>query len=86
MRPARKKTPAECIGGIIAAAMGASGITADKLADAANVHANTVRKDLKDPDGMTMQRMWMYFTALGVPVDEGLNAFADSFARSLVTR
>ena len=38
MRPARKKTPAECIGGIIAAAMGASGITADKLADAANAH------------------------------------------------
>ena len=35
---------------------------------------------------MTEQRMWIYFTALGVPVDEGLAAFADSFARSLVSR
>lgn len=86
MRPARKRTPAECIGCIISAAMGATGTTADKLADAASVHANTVRKDLKDPDGMTMQRMWIYFTTLGVPVDEGLAAFADSFARSLVSR
>lgn len=86
MRPARKITPAECIGRIIAAAMGASGMTADKLADASYVHANTVRKDLKDPDGMTMQRMWLYFAALGVPVDEGLSAFAESFARSLTER
>ena len=86
MRLARKKTPAECIGRIIKAAMSASDISADALADAADVHANTVRKDLKDPDGMTMQRMWIYFTALGVPVDEGLTAFADSFARSLVER
>lgn len=86
MRQARKRTPAECIGCIISAAMGATGTTADKLADAASVHANTVRKDLRDPDGMTMQRLWIYFTVLGVPVDEGLNAFADSFARSLVAR
>ena len=86
MRPARKKTPAECIGAIIKAAMSASDISAEKLADAANVHANTVRKDLRDPDGMTMQRMWIYFLALDVPVNEGLAAFAESFARSLVER
>lgn len=81
-----KKTPAECIGSIISAAMGAKGLTADKLASACGVHYNTVRKDLKDPDSMPLWRMWLYFVALQIPIDEGLNTFADSFARSLVVR
>lgn len=81
-----KKTPAEIIGTIISAAMGAQSVTADRLAVTAGVHRNTVYRDLKDPDGMTMQRVWLYFTVLGVPVDEGLQSFADSFARSLTVR
>jgi hypothetical protein len=86
MRPTRKRTPAECIGGIIKAAMSVKGFTADDLADLAQIHRNTVYRDLKDPDRMQASRMWLYFVALDVPVDEALNAFADSFARSLVTR
>ena len=82
----RKKTPAEIVAGIINAAMGANKFDALQLAEAAGVHQNTVRKDLKDPDGMPMRRMWLYFTALSVPIDEGLEAFADSFARSLISR
>lgn len=82
----RKRTPAQCVGMIISAAMGAQGVQIDRLADAVGVHPNTIRKDLRDPDGMTMQRMWLYFTALSVPVDDGLAAFADSFAKSLVAR
>ena len=82
----RKRTPAECIGMVINAAMGAKGITEDSLAAAAGVHKNTLRSDLKDPDRIPMKRVWLYFTALDVPVDEALSAFADSFARSLVTR
>lgn len=83
---AKKKTPAQIVKAIISAAMGAEGIDSKTLAKLAGVHANTVYNDLKDPDGMPMQRMWLYFTALHVPVDEGLRAFADSFARSLVIR
>ena len=82
----RKKTPAEIVAGIINAAMGANKMDAVQLAETVGIHQNTVRKDLKDPDGMPMQRMWLYFTALSVPVDEGLEAFADSFARSLISR
>lgn len=48
----RKKTPAECIGAILRAAMCANGITAEKLADMVNIHRNTVSRDLKDPDRM----------------------------------
>lgn len=80
----RRKTPPQIVVCIITAAMGATGMTALELADAAGVHANTVRKDLREPETMTIARMWLYFTALDVPIDEGLQAFADSFARSLV--
>jgi hypothetical protein len=83
---ARKKTPAQIVSAVIRAAMGAESIDSKTLAKMAGVHANTVYNDLKDPDGMPMQRMWLYFTALSVPVDEGLQAFADSFARSLTMR
>lgn len=82
----RKRTPAECIGLVINAAMGAQGFTEDRLADAACVHKNTVHSDLKDPDRIPMKRVWLYFAALDIPVDEALAAFADSFAQSLITR
>lgn len=82
----RKRTPAQIVAGIISAAMGAGNVTAERLADTVGVHKNTVYKDLRDPDGMPMQRMWLYFSALSVPVDEGLEQFANSFARSLIGR
>lgn len=82
----QQKTPAECIGSIIRSAMSAREINAEQLAKLVGVHANTVYSDLHDPDRIQMRRVWLYFTALGVPVDDALQAFADSFARSLVTR
>lgn len=82
----QKKTLPQIMARIIKAAMAANEVTETKLADAVGVHKNTVYKDMKEPEGMTMARAWLYFTALGVPVDDGLNAFADSFARSLVIR
>lgn len=82
----RKKTPAECIGRILCAAMGAAGISSEVLASRAGVARNTVCSDLKDPDRMPMQRVWLYFTVLGVPIEKGLQAFADSFALSLTQR
>lgn len=85
MARSRRRTPAEIVGTIISAAMGATGVSQDRLAETAHVHVNTVRSDLKDPDKMTMHRMWLYFVALNVPIDDGLKAFADSFSRSLIT-
>lgn len=82
----RQKTPAQIVAGIICAAMGAQGMSSCQLADAVGIHRNTILKDLKEPGCMPIDRMWLYFTALGVPIDEGLQAFADSFARSLVAR
>lgn len=82
----RKATPAECVANIVVAAMAVRSVTAKQLAEMAGVHYQTVHNDLKEPERMTMSRMWLYFTALGVPIDEGLESFADSFARSLVVR
>lgn len=83
---ARKKTPAEIVKTIISAAMGARQIDSKQLAKLAGVHANTVYNDLKDPDGIPMQRVWLYFTILGVPVDDALKRIADSFSQMLVNR
>lgn len=82
----RKVTPAECVAKVITAAMAVREMTAKQLAEKVGVHSNTVHNDLKEPNKMTMYRMWLYFVALEVPVDDGLQSFADSFARSLVTR
>jgi len=84
MMARRGRTPAQIVARIITAAMGAQDVPADMLAKAVGVHTNTVRRDLKEPEGMPMDRMWLYFNALHVPIDEGLQAFADSFARFLV--
>lgn len=79
----KSRNPAQIVARIITAAMAACNCTTEKLAKAADVHVNTVRKDLREPEGMPMSRVWIYFTILRVPIDEGLQAFADSFARSL---
>lgn len=84
--PQRRRTPARIIGAIISAAMGANGISVSQLSEMTGTHRNTILKDLREPEGMTMQRVWLYFTALEVPIDEGLQAFADSFSRSLIAR
>ena len=81
-----RKTPAQIVAGIICAAMGAQGMSSCQLAAAVGIHRNTIKKDLSEPGGMPIDRMWLYFTALGVPIDEGLQTFADSFSRSLISR
>lgn len=86
MAARQKKTPAQCVGSIITAAMSAQSMTAEELAERSQVHRNTVYRDLKDPDRMQASRMWTYFVVLGVPVDDALQVFAASFARSLVMR
>lgn len=82
--PKAKKTTPQSIARIIKAAMGANDMDATHLSKVVGVHKNTIYKDLRDPNGMTLERMSLYWTALNVPADEGLAAFADSFSRSLV--
>ena len=80
------KSPSAITCRIIKAAMGAADMNAEKLAKRMNVHINTVYRDLKEPERIPQDRLWLYFTALGVPVNESLQTIANQFAFSIVQR
>ena len=81
-----RRTPSEIIGRIVQAAMAANGVNAQELAKRSNVHPNTVYTDMKNPDKMPLSRLWLYFLALDVPIDDALRAFAEAHARAMVGR
>ena len=81
-----RKTPSQITAGIIKAAMAHSDNTPQTLAKQMQVHVNTVYSDMRDPDRIPQNRLWMYFTILGVPVDDALKRIADSFSQMLVNR
>ena len=81
-----RKTPSHITAGIIKAAMAHSGNTPRSLAKQMHVHVNTVYQDMNDPDRIPQNRLWLYFTILGVPVDDALKRIADSFSQMLVNR
>ena len=71
---------------LIACAMTLQGETQQTLAKKVKVHPNTVFKDFQDPERIPQYRLWLYFTVLGVPVDDALSAVAVSFAQAAVKR
>ena len=81
-----KKTPSQITAGIIRAAMSKDGTTPQSIAKQMQVHVNTVYSDLRDPDRIPQNRLWLYFTVLGIPVDDALQRIADSFSAMLVQR
>lgn len=82
----RTKTPSAIIADIIRAAMAAKSMNCDKLADVSRISRTTIYRDLNSPEGMTLDRLWLYFIALDIPTDKALRSFADSFAEELVKR
>ena len=81
-----KKTPSQVTAGIIKAAMSAGDITQDALAKLANVCKHTVSTDLNEPEKIPQGRLWLYFTALGIPIDGALENTAAAFAQKLAER
>ena len=84
MKP--KRTPSQVTAGIIRAAMSAGSVTQDKLAKLSNVCKHTVSSDLADPEKIPQGRLWLYFAALGIPIDGALQNTAAAFAQSLAER
>lgn len=82
----KAKTPPEIIVNIIKAGMGAEEITVNELAKRTGFHTNTVYSDFRDPGKMTQQRLWLYFTAVGIPISDALKVFADQLAAKLTDR
>lgn len=81
-----KRTPSQITAGIIRAAMSKDETTPHSLAKQMKVHPNTVYSDMKDPDRIPQDRLWMYFTVLGVSVDDALAQIANAFTKSLLER
>jgi lambda repressor-like predicted transcriptional regulator len=81
-----KQTPSQITCEIIQAALSSSGMGVAELARRVQVHVNTVRNDLHDPDRIPQNRLWLYFTVLGVPIEDALEKIAKEFAFSLVRR
>lgn len=82
----RKRTPSGIIGDIIRAAMAARNVSCDNLAERTRISRTTIYRDLNTPDGIPLDRLWLYFIALDIPVDRALRSFADSLAEELVKR
>lgn len=81
-----RQTPSQITCKIIQAALSSSGMSVAELAKRVQVHTNTVRNDLHDPDRIPQNRLWLYFTMLGVPIEDALEKIAKEFAFSLVRR
>lgn len=82
----RTKSPSQIMCGIIQTAMKSGGISTQELANRVCVHPNTVYSDFREPGKMQQDRMWLYFAALGIPVDEPLRACARAFAEKLIEK
>ena len=81
-----RQTPSQITCKLIQAALSASGMGVAELARRVQVHVNTVRNDFRDPDRIPQNRLWLYFTVLGVPIEDALEKIAKEFAFSLVRR
>lgn len=85
-KKAKTRTPARIMADLIECALIVSGETKTGLAKLSGVCLNTVCNDLKDPERIPQGRLWLYFAALGAPMDEALKAVAETFAISAVKR
>lgn len=80
------KSPSQITCRIIHAGLSAEGMSVHEMAKRMKVHYNTVYNDLKQPEKIPQDRLWMYFTILNVPIDNALKRIAQEFAESLARR
>jgi len=80
------KSPSQITCRIIHAGMSAEGMSVHELAKRTGVHHNTVYTDLKQPEKIPQDRLWLYFTILNVPVENALARIAAEFAEMLTRR
>lgn len=57
-----------------------AGETRSSIAKKMRVSLHTVCADLKEPERIPQNRLWLYFTVLSMPMEEALQAVANEFA------
>lgn len=85
-KPKRTKTPSRIMAGMIEQALRVTGTKKSELAAAVKCSPNTVTNDLRDPERIPQGRMWLYFTALDIPVETVLQNVAYSIADKMIHR
>ena len=86
MQKRKPKTPSRIMAGMIEQALKVTGMKKSDLAAAARCSPNTVTNDLKSPERIPQGRMWLYFTALDIPVESVLQGVAYSVADRMIQR
>lgn len=80
------RTPSRIMADMIEAALKVSGTNRAELAKLARCSPNTLTADLKDPERIPQGRLWLYLTALSIPVEDVLRGIAYSVADKAIER
>lgn len=83
MTKVKKNSAPKAIASIIRAAMGAKSINQVQLAKLTGVCQETISNDLSDPAKIRLDRLFIYFAALGLPTNCLIEQFANSLANTL---
>ena len=81
---AKARTMPRIIWGLIAAEMAAQDIQKADIAKLIGVHANTIGSDAKEPEKIPLDRLTLYFTALGINPEVMLRPIAHSIAERMI--
>ena len=86
MQKRKNKTPSRIMAGMSEQDLKVTGMRKSDLAAAARCSPNTVTNDLKAPERIPQGRMWLYFTALDIPIENVLQSVAYSVADRMIQR
>ena len=67
-------TPSRAMWSLIECGMRTKKMHMSDLARRVGVHPNTITRDSQEPERIPQGRLWLYFEAVGVPVDEVISA------------
>lgn len=63
-------TPSRTMWGIIECGMRSQRILMSDLARRVGVHPNTITRDAQEPEKIPQGRLWLYFEAVGISVED----------------
>ena len=78
------RTMPRIIWGLISAAMAAQDIQRSDIAKMIGVHANTVSSDAREPEKIPLDRLTLYFTALGINPEVMLRPIAAGITECMI--
>ena len=81
---AKARTMPRIIWGLISAAMASQDIQRSEIAKMIGVHANTVSSDAREPEKIPLDRLDLYFTALGINPEDMLRPIAAGITERMI--